>query len=86
MKNILLLATLLIASPAAAQQTDPAFLNRAIAVLQAQRNAAMDSVAAEKARADGLAEDLAKAQARIRELEKPAAPEAKAPPPNNDGR
>lgn len=85
MKKAILLSLALISTPALAQQTDPAFLNRAIAVLQAQRNAAMDSVAAEKARADGLAEDLTKAQARIRELEKPAAPEAKAPPPNSDG-
>jgi hypothetical protein len=83
LRKIILLSLALLSTPAFAQQSDPAFLNRAIAVLQAQRNQALDSVAAERARADGLSDDLAKAQARIRELE--PKPEAKAPPPNNDG-
>jgi hypothetical protein len=74
MKRLLVAAALLAASPALAQQqADPAFLNRALTALQAQRNAAMDQAAGEKARADGLADDLAKAQARIKELEKPPA-------------
>lgn len=58
-----------IASPAIAQQSDPAFIARALAVVQAQRNQAMDQAAGEKARADGLAEDLARAQSVIKELE-----------------
>lgn len=58
-----LLGSLLLASAAAAQQqpADPAFLQRALVALQAQRNQAMDSSAAQQARADGLAEELAKA-------------------------
>ena len=68
---ILLLVALAFASPAIAQQPDPAFLQRALIALQAQRNAAMDQSASETARANGLADDLAKAQARIKELSAP---------------
>lgn len=60
---------LLVASPALGQQPDPAFLQRALSVMQQQRNAAMDAAAGQQARADGLADELAKAQARIKELE-----------------
>lgn len=70
MKRRFAILACLIATPAfAQQQADPAFMLRAIPVLQAQRNAALDQAAAEKARADGLADDLAKAQARIKEME-----------------
>lgn len=68
MKKLALILALL-PSVAFAQQPDPAFLQRAAAALQAQRNAALDQAAAQQARADGLADDLAKAQARIKELE-----------------
>lgn len=82
--SLLVVAFVLAILPAVAQPADPAFLARAIQALQAQRNSAMDQAAEYKARADGLADDLAKAQARIKELE--PKPDAKAPPPNNAGR
>ncbi|MEI5710467.1 hypothetical protein WB401_46285, partial [Streptomyces brasiliscabiei] len=52
-----------------AEQPDPAFMQRAIAALQNQRNQALDAAAAAAAKAEGLSEDLVKAQARIKELE-----------------
>lgn len=75
MKRLLILACLL-ATPAFAQQApDPAMLQRAIVALQGQRNQAADNAAALEVRAAALADDLAKAQARIKELEpKPDAP------------
>lgn len=60
----------LVASAGTAQQADPAFLQRAITAVQAQRNLAMDAQAVAEARAASLTDDLAKAQARIKELEK----------------
>lgn len=70
-----LLPTVALAQP---QQTDPAVLQRAIAAIQLQRNAAWDAAASAEIRAAGLADDLAKAQARIKELEpKPAEVPAK---------
>lgn len=72
MKKYILGASLvLLASTASAQQQapDPAFLQRALSVMQAQRNQAMDTAAVQQARADGLADELAKAQARVKELE-----------------
>lgn len=71
MKRLAILG-LLFATPVFAQQPDPAFMQRAIPILQTQRNAALDQAVAEKARADGLADDVAKAQARIKELESKA--------------
>lgn len=71
---------LLISTAAAAQQQppDPAFMARAAGALQQQRNQALDLVASLQARAEGLAEELAKANARIKEFEakepKPAGP------------
>ena len=53
MKKFLLLLALLSPAMAFAQQADPALLNRAIAVLQAQRNQALDTAAVQQARADG---------------------------------
>lgn len=67
-----LATTAAIAQPAP-PAVDPALLQRALNVLQAQRNQAMDSAAIAEARAAGLTDDLAKANARIKELEpKPA--------------
>jgi hypothetical protein len=67
MKKIALLF-MLAASPAfGQQQPDAQFLQRAIAALQAQRNQALDAAASAEARAAGLADDLAKAQTRIKE-------------------
>lgn len=59
----------LFVTPCIAQQADSAFLQRAVSVLQAQRNAALDQAAVAEARASGLQDDLTKAQARIKELE-----------------
>lgn len=55
--------------PANAEQPDLQVLQRAVSILQAQRNQAQDSAAAAEVKAAGLADDLAKAQARIKELE-----------------
>lgn len=55
--------------PAFGQQVDPAFMQKAIISLQAQRNEALDSAATAQARAAMLADELARAQARIKELE-----------------
>ena len=75
-RNLILIAALLSPSAAAAQQADPAFLQRAVSVLQTQRNEASNAAAAQQARADGLADELAKAQARIKELEQKQKQEA----------
>jgi hypothetical protein len=78
MKARILVALMLALPFAANAQTappDPALLQHAANALQAQRNQAMDAAAIAEARAAGLADDLAKAQARIKELEpKPEAP------------
>lgn len=72
MKKIIVLALALLATPALAQQQPPpAFLEKAIAALQTQRNNALDAQAAAEARAALLAEELTKAKARITELEAP---------------
>lgn len=60
---------LLTIAPAFGQQADPAFMLKAITALQAQRNEALDSAATAQARAAVLSDELAKAQARIKELE-----------------
>jgi hypothetical protein len=75
--RFLILALLFLATPALAQQSnDPLFLNRAISALQQQRNQAWDAAAVAEARAAGLADDLAKANARIKDLEpKPSVPD-----------
>lgn len=70
MKIFFVAFSLLFAGAALAQQQpDPALLQRAANALQAQRNQAMDALAVAEARGAGLADDLAKAQARIKELE-----------------
>lgn len=79
MKRLIVIVCL-IATPAFAQQQphpDPMTLQRAINALQAQRNQAFDLAASWEARANGLADDLAKAQARIKELEPKTEPEKK---------
>jgi hypothetical protein len=60
-----------LANLALAQQTlpDPAFLQKALSAMQAQRNQAMDALAVSDAKAQMVAEDLAKANTRIKELE-----------------
>lgn len=69
MKRLALLLALL-ASPAfAQQQPDPALLQKVIGSMQAQRNQAQDTAAVAEARAAMLSDELAKAQARIKELE-----------------
>lgn len=79
-RAIFLLGSSLLAAPAAAQQQapDPAFLTRAIGVLQVQRNQALDALTVEQARAEGLREELTKAQARIKEMESAQAEKAQA--------
>lgn len=68
--RLILIVALFFATPVFAQQApDPAFLQRALSALQAQRNAALDAQAVVEARAAGLTDDLARAQARIKEIE-----------------
>lgn len=72
MKAFIVVAILTLAMPALAQQqqiSDPAMLQRMLALAQAQRNQFLDAYTVAEAHAVGLAEDLAKAQARIKELE-----------------
>jgi hypothetical protein len=70
MKRLLFVLSLLLISPAIAQQSpDPAFLQAAVTALQAQRNAANDNAAALEAKLNIATADLAKANARIKELE-----------------
>jgi peptidoglycan hydrolase CwlO-like protein len=57
------------ASTASAQQADVSFMQRAITALQTQRNTALDQQAASEAKVSGLTEDLAKSQAKVKELE-----------------
>lgn len=75
MKRLWIVFVLLCASPAVAQQqADPVFLQRAVTALQTQRNQALDNAASIAARAEGLAEELARANVRIKELEQSAEP------------
>jgi hypothetical protein len=69
MKRAIILAGLLATTPTLAQQPDPAVMQRALNVLQAQRNQALDAAASAEVRAAGLAEELAKTQAQLKELE-----------------
>jgi len=70
MRLLAVAAALSLVSPAfAQQQPDPAFLQRALASMQSQRNQAMDALAVSEAKSAGLADDLAKAQIRIKELD-----------------
>lgn len=58
---------------------DTIFLQKLILGLQGQRNQAQDAAAAYQAKVEVLQEDLARAKARIDELDK-----AKVPTPHND--
>jgi len=62
------------ATPALAQQAplDPATLQRALAAVQQQRNAAMDQTASAQIEAMRLAEEVAKLKAEIEAIKKPA--------------
>jgi hypothetical protein len=76
-RALIITAFLFAASSAAAQQQqlDPALMQRTLEVVAAQRNNAMNAAAVTEAKAAGLAEELAKANARLKELEpKPDAP------------
>lgn len=66
---VAMLSLPLVSIASAQQLPDPALMARIIGSLQTQRNAAQDSAAVAEARAAGLADDLAKAQARVKELE-----------------
>lgn len=78
MRVILLCAMLLSALPAFGQQTlDPALLPRLLATARADRNVFLDALNEAQAREAQLAERLAAAEARIKQLEpKPEAPES----------
>lgn len=72
MKRIILALSLL-ATPAFAQQQqpDPAFLQRVLSTMQAQRNQATDALAVSDTRIAVLQEELEKIKARVKELEAP---------------
>lgn len=76
MLRVCVLFLVLVSSTAfAQQQPDPAFLQKAIVALQAQRNQALDAYAVDEAKIATLNEEIAKANTRIKELEpKPEAP------------
>jgi len=61
---------MLLTTPALAQQPDVATLQRAIAVLQSQRNQAMDALANTEVQRAALAEQVEKLKAEIEELKK----------------
>ena len=72
------IALLFLATPALAQQQpDPAAMQKAIAVLQGQRNQALDREATAAVQAAALAEENEKLKSEIAELKKRA--EAAAP-------
>lgn len=69
------LIILAFAAPALAQQApppDPAFMQKAIAALQSQRNIALDAAASAEARANILTEENAALKKQIADLAKPA--------------
>lgn len=76
MKRLIFLACLLATPAFAQQQPDPA-MQRLLDAIAVQRNQASNQAASCEARSGGLSDDLAKALARIKELEShnpPAAP------------
>jgi hypothetical protein len=80
MRLIIIALAIVLSGAASAQQPDPEFLKRAIAAVQAQRNVALDTAAVAEAKVNSLTDDLAKANARLKELEpKPAETPAKRP-------
>ena len=71
MKRLVLTSALLLGTaPAIAQQQtpDPAFLQKALSAMQSQRNQAADAQAVLEARLSMANDELAKAQAKIKEL------------------
>ena len=75
------LAVLSFTTPTFAQNggpaPDPASLQKAIAVLQQQRNAAMDQAAGVQVEAQRLAEENAKLKAQIEDMQKKGTTDAK---------
>ena len=69
------MAVSLLMEPAVAQQPDIPTLQRAVAVLQAQRNTAYDLQAQSEIRAAGLAQENEQLKVRIKELEAKLPPE-----------
>lgn len=65
----LLFILMLASTPVAAQQSDPVFLQRALTAMQTQRDQAMNALVVVEANVAGLKDELAKAQARVKELE-----------------
>lgn len=65
-----LVVILALVTPAFAQQPDPATMQKAITVLQQQRNSAMDQAASAQTEAMRLADEVAKLKAEIAELQK----------------
>ena len=84
MKSLFVAAFLLV-TPAFAQQAqqppDPEFMQKAISVLQQQRNTALDSAAALEAKVQQLNEKIMKLEAEIKDLKEKASGEPK-PKPN----
>lgn len=77
MRKVLLVGLLLVMSPASAQQQrpmTPAEMNGALGAAVEQGNIARTMHLQAEAKAAGLADELAKAQARIKELEKKPEP------------
>lgn len=72
MFRCLIVSLLLLATPAIAQQQPPdqATMQRAIAAIQAQRNAALDQAASIQVEAQRLADENAKLKAEIEALKK----------------
>lgn len=66
---IIAVTAALISSSALAEQPDPAFLQRAVQALQAQRNAALDAQAVAEAKVAGLTEDLNQVKLRLKGFE-----------------
>lgn len=70
MKRLLILACLIAGPAFAQQQLDPA-MQRLLDAIAGQRNLALNQAASCSASAGSLADELAKAQARIKALEQP---------------
>lgn len=70
MIRIAILIVMLATSALAQQPPDPASLQKAIAVLQQQRNAAMDQAAGVQVEAQRLAEENAALKKQIEDLQK----------------
>lgn len=82
MIRALVVATLLAAaSPALAQQPDAATMQKAVSIIQAQRNQALDAQVGAEIRASTLADENAKLKARVQELEARLPKDATPTPP-----